>query len=101
MGPMMTTPAEPTTQPAPSRGPGRRIAAALTVGVLLIFVLWITAFSLYTSLLIGSGVVVVFVAASTVSDAVEMILNAIAAVISLVLAAIATIFGTVFGLCTI
>lgn len=47
------------------------------------------------------GVVVVFVAASTVSDAVELILNAIAAVISLVLAAIATIFGTIFGLCTI
>jgi hypothetical protein len=98
---MMTTPTEPNVQPAPTRGPARRIAAALTVGVLLILVLWITAFSLVTSLLIGSGVVVVFVAASTVSDAVEMILNTVAAVISLVLGAIAAIFGTIFGLCTI
>lgn len=101
MGPMMTTPAEPNAQPVPNKGPARRVAAALTVGVLLIFVLWITAFSLFTSLLIGSGLVVVVVAASTVSDAVEMILNAIAAVISLVLGAIAMIFGTIFGLCTI
>jgi len=68
------------------------------LGALAVVVLWVAAFSLITSLLIGSGVVVVIVAADTVSDVVSMIVDAIAAAIFLVLAGIAVLFATIFDI---
>jgi hypothetical protein len=55
-------------------------------------------FSMVTSLLIGAGCCVVIVAASSVSDLFEMLLDAISTVIFGVLAVIAAIFGAIFGL---
>lgn len=92
----MTTP-EPT-RPATSRSPGRRIAAAVGLGALIFLVLWITMFSLVTSLLIATACCAVFVAASSVSDLVEAVLDAIATVIFGVFAVIAAIFAAIFGL---
>jgi hypothetical protein len=74
------------------------MAAAVALSVLIFFALWFAAFTWLTSLLIGSGCCVVFVAASTVSDVIEMILDAIATVIFAVLAAIAAIFAAIFSL---
>jgi hypothetical protein len=55
-------------------------------------------FSLVTSLLIGAGCCVVVVAASSASDLVETLLDAIASVTFGVLAVIAAIFGAIFSL---
>ena len=69
------------------------------LALLLIFgVLWIIAFSLVTSLLIGAGCCVVVIAASSVSDLVELLLDAIASVIFAVLAAFAAVFAAILGL---
>jgi len=68
------------------------------LSVLVFAVLWIMVFSMVTSLLIGAGCCVVIVAASSVSDLVDMLLDAIASVIFGVLAAIAAIFGAILGL---
>jgi hypothetical protein len=87
---------QPAAPPAPHASPLRRIAAAVILGGLLFSVLWITVFSMVTSLLIGAGCCVVIVAASSVSDAVELLVDAIAAAIFAVLAAIAAIFS-LFG----
>ena len=54
--------------------------------------------SVCTSLLVSAGCCVVVVAASTVFDVVEMVLDAIAAVIFGVLGAIAAVFAAIFGL---
>jgi hypothetical protein len=65
---------------------------------LVVLVLWVFAFSLLTSLLIGSCFGVVVATASEVSDLVEMVLDAIATVIFGVLAAIAAAVAAVFSL---
>ena len=98
----MNTPAESPTpssraRPGSTKSPARRIAAVVIVGVLTVAVLWIAAFSFITSLLIGSGVVVVIVAADAVSDVVSMILEAVASAIFLVLAGIAAVFAAIFS----
>lgn len=92
----MTSP-EPASRPA-SRISARRIGAALLIGVVLFAVLWITAFTMVASLLIGSGCCVLIVAASSVSDIVEMMLDALASAMLIVLAVIAAIFGALFSL---
>jgi hypothetical protein len=89
---------EPAARPASNSGPARRIAAAVMLGALVFAVLWITVFSMVTSLLLGAGCCVVIVAASSASDIFEMLLDAITAVIFGVLAVIAAIFGAIFGL---
>jgi hypothetical protein len=76
----------------------RRIATIVTLSALVFVVLWLMAFSFLTSLLIASGCCVVVVAASSVSDLVEIVLDAISAVVFGILAAIAAIFGAIFGL---
>jgi hypothetical protein len=93
----MNAPA-PTVQPASNRGPIRRIAAAVVLGGLVFAVLWIMVFSMVTSLLIGAGCCVVVVAASSASDLIETLVDAVAAVIFGVLAVIAAIFGAIFSL---
>ena len=60
--------------------------------------LWLTAFSLVTSLLIGSGFCAVVIAASATSDLVEAVLDTIATVVFGVLAAIAAAVAAVFSL---
>jgi hypothetical protein len=89
---------EPAVRPASNSSPARRIAAAVILGGLLFAVLWITMFSMVTSLLIGTGCCVVIAATSSVSDLVEMLLDAVAAVIFGVLAVIGAIFAAIFGL---
>lgn len=94
----MSAPNEPGTRPAPRRGPVRRIAATLIMSALVFVALWLMAFSLLTSLIISSGCCVVLVAASSISDLVEMVLDAIAAVVFGILAAIAAIVAGIFAI---
>ena len=89
---------EPAVQTTPNRSPARRIAVAVVLSGLVFAGLWIMVFSMVTSLLIGAGCCVVIVAATSVSDLVEMLLDAVATVIFGVLAVIAAIFGAIFSL---
>ena len=89
---------EPAAQPASKSSPARRIATVVALGALLFVVLWITMFSMVTSLLIGTACCVVIVAASSASDVFEMVLDAISAVVFGVLAVIGAIFAAIFGL---
>jgi hypothetical protein len=83
--------------PASNGSAGRRIATAVVLGTLVFTMLWITMFSLVTSLLIGTACCVVIVAASSQSDVVEMLLDAVASVIFGIVAVIAAIFGAIFS----
>ena len=94
----MNAPPEPVTRPASASGPVRRIAATVIMSGLVFLLLWLMAFSVFTSLLIAGGFCVVVVAASAVSDLVVMLLDAIAAVVFGVLGAIAAVFGAIFSL---
>ena len=94
----MNAPDQTTARPAPTSSPVRRVAACVIASAIVFCVLWIMAFSLVTSLLIGSGFGVVLIAASTVSDAIEMVLDAMATVIFAVFAAIAALIAAVFSL---
>ncbi|WP_108514405.1 hypothetical protein [Bradyrhizobium algeriense] len=89
---------EPAVRPASNSSPARRTAVAVILSGLVFVVLWIMVFSMVTSLLIGAGCCVVIVAASSLSDLFEMLLDAVATVIFGVLAAIAAIFGAILGL---
>ena len=95
--PVMNSP-EPAVRQAPNSSPARRIAAAVILSGLVFAVLWIMVFSMITSLLIGAGCCVVIVSASSLSDLVDMLLDAIASVIFGVLAVIAAIFAGIFSL---
>ena len=68
------------------------------LSVLVFAVLWMMVFSMVTSLLIGAGCCVVIVAASTVSDSIDMLLDAVASVVFGLLAVIAAIFAAILGL---
>ena len=89
---------EPAVRMAPTSSPARRIAVAVILSGLVFAVLWIMVFNMVTSLLIGAGCCVVIVAASSLSDLVDMLLDAVATVIFGVLAVIAAIFGAIFSL---
>ena len=89
---------EPAVQPASKSSTTRRIATVATLGALVFVVLWVTMFSMVTSLLIGTGCCVMLVAASSASDVFEMVLDAISAVVFGVLAIIGAIFAAIFGL---
>jgi hypothetical protein len=88
---------EPAVRTAPNRSPVRRIAVAVILSGLVFAALWIMVFGMVTSLLIGAGCCVVIVAATSVSDLAEMLLDAVATVIFGVLAVIAAIFGAIFS----
>ena len=90
-------PPEPAARPATNSSPARRIAVAVILSGLVFAVLWIMVFNVVTSLLIGAGCCVVIVAASSLSDLFDMLLDALAAVIFGVLAFIAAIFGAIFS----
>ena len=91
-------PPEPAARPALNSSPARRIAVAVILSGLVFAVLWIVMFNMVTSLLIGAGCCVVIVAASSLSDLVDGLLDAVATVIFGVLAVIAAIFGAILGL---
>jgi hypothetical protein len=95
--PVMNSP-QPAVRPTSNRNPGRRIAAAVVLSTVLFTVLWIMMFSMVTSLLIGAGCCVVIVAASSASDIVEMLLDAVSTVIFGAVAVIAAIFGAIFSI---
>jgi hypothetical protein len=88
---------EPAVRTAPNSSPVRRIAVAVILSGLLFAVLWIMVFGMVTSLLVGAGCCVVIVAASSVSDVVEMLLDAVSTAIFGVVAVIAAICGAVFS----
>src|SRR5438046_6414931 len=94
--PVMNPP-EPAARPASNSSPARRIAVAVILSGLVFVVLWIMMFNMVTSLLIGSGCCVVIVAASSLSDLFDMLLDAVAIVIFGVVAVIAAIFGAIFS----
>lgn len=89
---------EPVARPASNSSPGRRIAVAVVLGCLVFTALWITMFSMVVSMLIGTTCCVVIVAASSLSDAVEMLLDAMASVIFGIVAVIAALFGAIFSI---
>ncbi len=91
-------PSKPAARSASNASPARRLAAAVGLSVLVFAVLWIMVFGLITSLLIGAGCCVVIVAASSLSDVVDMLLDAVATAILGVLAAIAAILAAIFSL---
>jgi hypothetical protein len=89
---------EPAGRPASNSSPARRLAVAVILSGLVFVVLWIMMFNMVTSLLIGAGCCVVIVAASSLSDLVDMLLDAVATVIFGVLAVIAAIFRAILDL---
>lgn len=94
----MNAPDQPTTRHASASSLSRRIVATLVVGGMLFLVLWLMALTALTSLLISAGFCVVLVAASTISDLVETMLNLIVAIVFGVLAAIAAVFAAILSL---
>lgn len=94
----MSAPNEPITPRTRAGSPVRRIAAALIISGIIFVVLWLVAFSMITSLLVSAGLCAVVVATSTISDIVEMVLDAIAAVIFGIFAVIAALFAAIFAL---
>jgi hypothetical protein len=89
---------ERAARPASNSSPARRLAAAVTLSLLVFAVLWAVAFSMITSLLIGAGCCVVIVAASSLWDVLDMLLDAVATVFFGILAVIAAIFAAIFSL---
>lgn len=94
----MNAPKEPRQRPASASGTVRRIVATLVLSGLVFVAMWLLAFSLLTSLLVSSGCCVVLVAASAISDVVEMVVDAIAAIVFGVLGAIAAVFAAIIAL---
>jgi hypothetical protein len=91
-------PPEPAARPASKSSPAHRLDAAVMLSALVFAVLWIMMFSMITSLLIGAGCCVVIVAASSLLDVIDMLLDAVATVVFGVLAVIAAIVGAIFSL---
>ena len=89
---------EPAARTTPNSSPVRRIAVAVVLSGLVFVGLWIMVFSMVTSLLIGAGCCVVIVAASSASDVVEMLLDAVSTVIFGIVAVISAIFGAIFSI---
>ncbi len=94
---VMSSP-EQATRPASDNSPARRIAAAVILSGLVFMLLWMMVFGMITSALISTGCCVVVIAASSVSDIVEMLLDAVASAVFGILAVIAAIFGVIFSL---
>ena len=86
-----------TRRAAANNHHARRIVAGAMLGVLLFTVLWITMFSLFTSMLIGAGCCAVIMAASTASDFIQALLDAAASIIFSIIAVVAAIFGAIFS----
>jgi len=88
---------KPAARRASNNSPARRIAVAMMLGGLVFAVLWIMVFSMVTSLLVGAGCCVAIVAASSASELVGILLDAVAAAVFGMLAVIAAIVGAIFS----
>jgi hypothetical protein len=79
----------------------RRIAAMLgsiLVGAIVFLGAWIYLTTAFTAALLGTGVSVVLVAATYVSDLFETILEAIGGILTGILAVFGAIFGAIFSI---
>lgn len=88
---------ETVPEPRPRSGPLRRMLAAAALTLVLFGLLWYTVFSAVTAALVASGGTVVLVAGASLSDAVEMIFEAIANALLAVLAVIAAVFAAIMS----
>jgi hypothetical protein len=88
------------SRPASASSLVRRIAVTMILSGLVFVVLWLMAFSMLTSLLASAGFCIVVAAASAVSDPVESVLDAIAAVLFGILGAITAFFAAIFSIFT-
>jgi hypothetical protein len=95
---VMNAPAEPTSRSRSTRGVVRRITVAVILSGLVFLSLWVMAFNLITSLLIGLGFCAVVLLTSVVSDLIGAVLDLIATIVFGVLAAIAAVVSAIFGL---
>ena len=89
---------EPAARPASNSSSARRIAVAVVLGCLIFTALWVTMFSMVVSMLIGTTCCVVIVAASSLSDVVELLLDAVASVVFGIAAVIGAIVGAIFSI---
>ena len=94
----MNAPAEPTTRSNSMNTLGRCIAVSAILGAIVFLVLWVTAYSFVTSLLIGAGCCAIIMVACTTSALIETVVGAIAGIVFGVLAAIAVAVAAVFSL---
>ena len=94
----MNAPDRPVTRRAPASSLSRRIVATMITGGLVFLLLWLMALSALMSLVIAAGVCITVLAASTVSDPVETVLEFLVAIVFGILAAIAAVFAAIFGL---
>lgn len=94
----MTPPNESATRPTTAGRLVRRVAAVSLLSGLVFMLLWLFIFSAFTSLMIASAFCVVVVAAGAALDPVDMVLEAISAIVFVVLGAIAAAFAAIFSL---
>jgi hypothetical protein len=92
------SPPESAARPVSNSSPARRLAAAVMLSGMVFVALWIMVFNMITSLLIAAGCCAVIVAASSLSDVIDMLLDAVATVVFGMLAIIAAIFAAIFSL---
>jgi hypothetical protein len=89
------------TQRQPSfaaKGILRTIAVAGVIGLILFAVLWYAVFSAVTAALLASGATGVIVVGSSFSDALESLLDMLAAAFLAVLGAIAAVFSAILSI---
>ena len=89
---------EPAARPVSNSSSARRIAVAVVLGCLIFTALWVTMFSMVVSMLIGTTCCVVIVAASSLSDVVELLLDAVASVVFGIAAVVGAIVGAIFSI---
>lgn len=88
--------AKPTKQSAPRSNLARRLATTVVLSAVFSLALWLMALSAMTSLLAGTGAVIILAASST-SDVLNAILETIGGFVLGLLAAIGAILGAMFG----
>src|SRR5262245_44369865 len=98
MSPIMNPPVETTTRSQSTSRLVRRIAVSAILGGIVFLVLWLSALSLITSLLIASSFCGVVIVAGATSDLIEAVLDAIATIVFGILAAIAAAIAAIFSL---
>ena len=81
----------------PQSSLGRRIATVMVLSMIFSLALWYMALSAMTSLLSGAGAGALILVASSTSDALETILEAIGGFVLGLLAAIGALLSAVFG----
>jgi hypothetical protein len=95
--PVMSLP-EPAVRPASKSSYARRFAAAVMLSGMVFVAMWIMAFSMMTSLLIGAGCCVLIVTAGSLFDLLAVLLDAVATVAMALLAAVTAIVGLILSL---